>query len=168
MMIDVQHHRGQPKGSSFLGMIGNAFAKTEGSTAWSPEKVKSVQEQVADQPTTQSNVQQVIDIPSSVTWSPAAQPVAPQTTPLAAVEFQVQQAQQQAIMNENTARNARAIMASRDYQEGGSVGPLEQAVLDRYNELERTGGIRGLLGGEQAHDEGGWTGGDFSSGEGWE
>ena len=140
-MINVQHFRGQPKGSSFLGMIGNAFAKTEGSKAWSPEKVKSVQQQVAAQPTTPSNVQQVIDIPSNVTWSPAAQPVAPQTAPqvapVADIGLQVAQQQQavQQALAEDAARNtraARAIMASRAYQESaGNISPQEQAIMDR-------------------------------------
>ena len=156
-MIDVQHFKGQTKGSSFLGMIGNAFAKTEGSKAWSPEKVKSVQQQVAAQPATPSNVQQVIDIPSNVTWAPAAQPVAPQTAPQVApvvdiglqaaiAEQQRQQQAQEVQAAQDRMRQARQIMNSRDYQEGG-MGNLSAAQRDivAAAQIDTFGG-GGLLG----------------------
>jgi hypothetical protein len=98
-----------------------------------------------------------------------------------ALAVQQQQAQQAAIQQaaavqqalaEDAARNtraARAIMSSRAYQESaGNISPQEQAIMDRYQEDEASGRIRGLLGDIQGYDEGGYTGGDFSSGEGWE
>jgi hypothetical protein len=94
-----------------------------------------------------------------------------------ALAVQQQQAQQAAIQQalaEDAARNtqsARSIMASRDFQEGGgydALSPQEQAIMDQYREDEASGRLRGLLGDIQGYDEGGYTGGDFSSGEGWE
>jgi len=167
MMIDVQHHQGQTKGSSFLGMLQNAIAKTEGSTAWSPEKVTSTQ---AAYTAPDTKVQQVIDIPSNVTWSPAAQPVAPQTAPQVATVADIgleaarqaassQQAQAQAARDRvAAAQEVQRFMQTRAYQEeGASLTPAMRDALaaGQVDTFAGGGEDRGMgnFGGEQ----GMWT-----------
>ena len=91
----------------------------------------------------------------------------------AIAEQQRQQQAQEVQAAQDRMRQARAIMNSRDYQEGGAGNlsaqqrdVLAAAQVDTFAGMPMGGGFMGADIGRE--DGGGFTGGDFSGGAGWE
>ena len=137
MMIDVQHHQGQTKGSSFLGMLQNTVAKTEGSKpsesiaamvdALTPQQqkmevIQTVTPTTPQQPTQASiQAQQTLDA-----LKPAAQSIfSPQATPVGAGPSQ-HEVNVQAVQAQVAASQAAA-QAIRDQQAAAA------AIVARYS-----------------------------------